>query len=86
MREKQLNIRLNKEEAARLLLVADHYGLNGAAVFRMLLKREADNIGKMAEAAAIDAHLDEVEHLDKEWRKGNPSPGAKVLRKKNQKT
>lgn len=44
MRETQLNIRLNDEEAARLEYVARHYGLNGPAVVRLLLKREADAI------------------------------------------
>jgi predicted DNA-binding protein len=44
MREKQLNIRLSDEESERLEFVAQHHGLNGANLFRMLLKREADVI------------------------------------------
>ena len=40
MREKQLNIRLSPEEAERMEWVSNHYGLNGAQLFRMLLKRE----------------------------------------------
>jgi hypothetical protein len=44
MREKQLNIRLSEEEAERLEIVTKHHGLNGANLFRMLLKREADTI------------------------------------------
>ena len=51
MREKQLNIRLSEEEAERMELVAAHYGLNGAGVVRMLLKREADAI--RAKAAKV---------------------------------
>jgi hypothetical protein len=46
VREKQLNVRVNSEEAGRFKAVAAHYGLNCAALFRMLLKREADAIGK----------------------------------------
>jgi antitoxin component of RelBE/YafQ-DinJ toxin-antitoxin module len=40
VREKQVNIRLNDEEADRLEFVCRHYGLNGANLFRMLLTRE----------------------------------------------
>ncbi|HKY39246.1 MAG TPA: hypothetical protein VJN18_25085 [Polyangiaceae bacterium] len=42
MREKQLNVRLSPEEAARLEAVAEHYSLSAAAVLRMLVKREHD--------------------------------------------
>jgi len=45
MRERQLNIRLSEDEAARLDALADHYGINVAAVIRMLAKREADALG-----------------------------------------
>ena len=44
MRERQLNIRLSDQEAARLDRVAEHYGLNAAGVIRMLVKREHDAI------------------------------------------
>lgn len=44
MREKQLNIRLSPEEATRLEEVAEHYSLSAAAVLRMLVKREHDQI------------------------------------------
>jgi len=40
VREKQVNIRLNDEEADRLEFVCRHYGLNGANLFRMFLTRE----------------------------------------------
>ena len=42
MRERQLNIRLSEEESTRVDLVAEHYGLNVAALLRMLVKREFD--------------------------------------------
>ena len=42
MRERQLNIRLSEEESRRVDFVAEHYGLNVAALLRMLVKREAD--------------------------------------------
>jgi hypothetical protein len=44
MRERQLNVRLSEEESERLETVASHYGLNAAAIIRMLLKREYDAI------------------------------------------
>jgi len=44
MREKQLNVRLNPEEVARLEAVADHYSLSAAAALRMLVKREHDSL------------------------------------------
>lgn len=54
MREKQLNIRLSPEEAARLEMVADYYSLSAAAVLRMLVKREHDSITDAREAKASD--------------------------------
>lgn len=45
MRERQLNIRLSDEEAERVERVAQHHGINAAALFRMLLKREARELG-----------------------------------------
>jgi sulfur relay (sulfurtransferase) DsrC/TusE family protein len=53
MREKQLNIRLTEDELARLQLVAEHYGLNVAGVLRMLVKREADAIGRAVEGQPV---------------------------------
>lgn len=50
MREKQLNIRLSPEEAARLEMVAGHYSLSAAAVLRMLVKREHDILVDAREA------------------------------------
>jgi predicted DNA-binding protein len=44
MRERQLNVRLSEEESERLETVASHYGLNAAAIIRMLVKREYDAI------------------------------------------
>jgi len=44
MREKQLNVRVSPEEQERLEFLADHYGLNAAAVIRMLVKREYDAV------------------------------------------
>jgi len=52
MREKQLNIRLSPEEAARLEEVAEHYSLSAAAVLRMLVKREHDLISPAKAALA----------------------------------
>ena len=43
-RERQLNIRMNEEEAARFARVAAHYTLNAAQLIRMLVKREDDAI------------------------------------------
>lgn len=37
-------MRLSKEESDRLDSLMVHYGLNGASVIRMLLKREADTV------------------------------------------
>jgi predicted DNA-binding protein len=54
MREKQLNIRLSPEEAARLEMVAAHYSLSAAAVLRMLVKREHDSLVDAREAKASD--------------------------------
>jgi predicted DNA binding CopG/RHH family protein len=48
VREKQLNIRLSDDEAERLERVCSHYGLNGANLFRMLLKREDDALRPVA--------------------------------------
>jgi hypothetical protein len=44
-REKQINFRVSDEEAARFDLVAEHYGLAVSASIRMLVKREAEQIG-----------------------------------------
>jgi len=54
MREKQLNIRLSPEEAARLEAVAEHYSLSAAAVLRMLVKREHDSLVDAREAKASE--------------------------------
>lgn len=44
MREKQFNIRFSEEESARLEELTQHYSLNGAAVVRMLLKKDYDRV------------------------------------------
>lgn len=44
MRKLTFNIRFTDDERERLDLVARHYGLNGAAVIRMLVKRERERI------------------------------------------
>jgi hypothetical protein len=44
VRERQLNIRLSDEEAERLEFVCKHYGLNGANLFRMLLRRAEEAV------------------------------------------
>jgi hypothetical protein len=44
MRERMFTMRLSEEESTRLDHVAAHYGLNGAGLLRMLLKREEDTI------------------------------------------
>ena len=53
-REKQLNVRLSDEEAGRLAFLTDHFGINPAALFRMLLKKEEravrESLGMPAEA------------------------------------
>ncbi|MEO7032742.1 MAG: hypothetical protein ABI548_02840 [Polyangiaceae bacterium] len=54
MREKQLNIRLSPEEAARLEAIAEHYSLSAAAVLRMLVKREHDTLVETRESKASD--------------------------------
>ena len=45
MREKQVNIRLSNDEAALLDAVLDHYGVNVANLFRMMLKKERRELG-----------------------------------------
>jgi transposase-like protein len=42
MREKQLNIRLSPDEAARVDALASHYGLNPANLMRFLIKQASD--------------------------------------------
>lgn len=53
-REKQLNVRLSDDEAARLGFLTEHFGINPAALFRMLLKKEErvvrEELGMPAEA------------------------------------
>lgn len=44
VRERQVNVRLSEEEAERLEFVCSHYGLNGANLFRMLIRREEASI------------------------------------------
>lgn len=44
MREKLFTMRMSPEETERLEKVAAHYALTSAAVIRMLIKREADQI------------------------------------------
>jgi hypothetical protein len=41
---RQFNLRLSEEEAARLEVVAQYYGLTVPAAMRMLIKREFDSI------------------------------------------
>jgi predicted DNA-binding protein len=45
IRERQRLIRLSPEEDTRLDALAEHYGLNPAAVIRMLIKRDFDALG-----------------------------------------
>jgi len=45
MRERLFNLRMSDDEFARLEAIASHYGINGAGVVRMLLKREVDALG-----------------------------------------
>ena len=44
VRDKQINIRLSEEESTRLGFLTDHYGINTAALIRMLLKREEERV------------------------------------------
>ncbi len=46
MREKQINIRLSKEEMARLEKVSRFYGLDAANLFRVLLRAAERHIDK----------------------------------------
>jgi len=47
-REKQINIRLSKQESDRISFLTDYYGINMSALFRMLMKRECDALGMKA--------------------------------------
>jgi predicted DNA-binding protein len=40
MREKLLTMRMNDEEYKRLKFVSEHHGIPGAALIRMLLRKE----------------------------------------------
>lgn len=44
-RDLQFNMRVSREELDRLEALAEHYGINTAAVLRMLIKRDADALG-----------------------------------------
>jgi predicted DNA-binding protein len=50
-------MRLSDEEGTRLDSIAEHYGLNGVGVIRMLLKREADKLSDLANAHNERAQL-----------------------------
>lgn len=50
-RENTFNMRLSDEEAGRLATLTTHYGINAAALFRMLMKREADRLTNAGELA-----------------------------------
>lgn len=63
MRERQFNVRLNDEEAARLEEVSKHYGLNGAALFRMLLKKEHDRLLTRQQGSPTPLHMDVMRAL-----------------------
>lgn len=45
MRERMFTMRLSREESARLDALADHFGLNGVGVIRMMLKEKARELG-----------------------------------------
>lgn len=53
VRERQLNIRLSEDEAERLEFVCKHYGLNGANLFRMLLRRAEEAVRAEQAPAAV---------------------------------
>jgi hypothetical protein len=68
-RERTFNIRLSEEEWARLDFLATHYGLNAAAMIRMLLKKEENEVrarppkpdprwNRMAARAGLEAATD----------------------------
>jgi hypothetical protein len=42
LRDRQFNLRLSKEERAKLERLAEFYGLSRGNVLRMLLKQESD--------------------------------------------
>jgi hypothetical protein len=48
-RSEMVTIRLSPDEHARAERVAEYHGLNVAALFRMLVKREARDIGEQGE-------------------------------------
>lgn len=50
-RKRQFNMRLSDEEARRLDTLADHYGINAAALVRMLLKEKEGELRKREVAA-----------------------------------
>ena len=77
MRERQLNIRLSEEEAERVERVAQHHGINAAALFRMLLKREARELGLEPSTPTTRATSTPAE-LPAE---STPTPTPKTLRK-----
>jgi len=47
VRERQLNVRLNDQEAQRLEAIEQRVGLNGANLVRMWIKREFDTLPRM---------------------------------------
>ncbi|MBI2394992.1 MAG: hypothetical protein HYV09_35810 [Deltaproteobacteria bacterium] len=74
-REKQINIRLSEEEAARLDFLTNHHGINPSALLRMLMKREEDRVRRELRALeerrerASSPTADEiVERLKNEWK------------------
>lgn len=46
MRRRMYTIRLSEEERARFVRLAEHYGLNAAGFFRMILKREEQTLDR----------------------------------------
>jgi hypothetical protein len=59
-REKTFNMRLSDDEATRLEFVSEHYGINAAAIFRMLLKKEADHLAALKINASAPGTVEAV--------------------------
>jgi hypothetical protein len=70
-REKQVNFRVNEDEAAQFDRVAAHYGLSVAAAIRMLIKERADALT----AAHQSSGLSRMEH-DVMWEFSDRSERA----------
>jgi hypothetical protein len=72
MRERMFTMRLSEDESKRLDALAEHYGLNGAGLIRMLLKREEE---------AVERNRREHEAAIANARNQHAIPGARAARR-----